>query len=70
MLIKKNLYSLVKVILCDLEAAEMYNELPPNNVNMQVLYVLFTCTEFEIMSFYMNTESAFIIHASGNSNGA
>lgn len=70
MLIKKNLYSLVKVIPSGLVAAETYNKFPPNNVNMQVLYVSFTCTEFEIMSFHMNTKSAFIIHASGNSSGS
>lgn len=34
MLIKKNLYSLVKVILSDLLPAEKYNNLPSNYVNM------------------------------------
>lgn len=34
MLIKKKMYSLVKVILSDLLPAEKHNKLPPNNVNM------------------------------------
>ena len=34
MLIKKNLFSLVKVILSDLLPAEKHNKLPPDNVNM------------------------------------